>query len=175
MSLLEKLVTRRGLKRAKNAKSLTYFSPRDTISTVDEELITGIYTKCVMQKESIRVCLHADANDDLHNMIIAHPKYTKIRPHANLAKSKAYQILRGNMLAGGYDECGGELFRVYLSEKETKIFRIPKGIFLILIPLSEAVIFHEITFGEFVRERDSVFASFNDEPLRESLLKDIKL
>lgn len=174
MSSLRNLAARMGLKKAENAKSLTYFSPNAAISVVSEELIAGIYAECIARKESVRVCLHTDPSDDLHNMIIAHPKCAKIRPHANLAKSKTYHLLHGSMLVGGYDKHGNELFRICLSEENIKIFRIHRGIFLVLIPLSEAVVFHEITFGKFIRERDSIFADFDDEPLRESLLKGYK-
>lgn len=171
MGLLERIAKQRGLRRAENAKSPSYFSVANEMSFVDDSLVLAIYDECLAKGESLRVCLHSDPEDDLHNMIIAHPRGAKIRAHANMAKSKAYHILRGEMLVGGYDGAGEELFRLRLSEEHTRAFRIPRGVFLVLAPLSEAVVFHEIALGPFVRERDSVWSDFDDEALRENLLK----
>ena len=140
----------------KSAKTPTFFMNRKYVSYISENMIDKLEEMCKIEKKVVRICLHFDTKDDLHNMIIAHPKGWNVKPHANKRKSKAYHIIRGEMLIKGLDENRKQLFEIKLSSKYP-VFRIEKNIYLELIPLTEIVIFHEIALGPFERELDTVF------------------
>jgi cupin fold WbuC family metalloprotein len=147
------------LKRDTYAKSHSYFFDDNHCNVITEEIINEIDKLCRLMKSVVRVCLHSSPQDDLHNMIIAHPKGWYVRPHANLRKSKSYHILKGEMLMVGFDQDKKELFRFLLNDKNP-ICRIKKGVYLFLWPVSDICIFEEVTIGPFERSKDTYFAEW---------------
>jgi cupin fold WbuC family metalloprotein len=147
------------LKKAPNAASPTFFCDSDYFSSINIELIDELEEYCKQERKVVRVCMHQSPEDDLHNMVIAHPRDWYVRPHANLAKTKAYHIIRGSMLFVGFDNDQNELFRFTLDEVNP-VFRLQKGVFIFIWALSDVCIFHEVAIGPFEREKDTVFASW---------------
>jgi len=136
------------IKQNKTAKSLTYQFINSHYSIINEEIIEKLSDIALNLKETVRICMHSNANDDLHNMLIVHHKNSYIKPHANMYNSKAYHHIKGEMLIIGLDENQKEIFRTILN-KYNKIVRIEKGIFLYMRILSEIVVFHEIAIGPY--------------------------
>jgi len=147
------------LRKVQNAASPTFFCDSDYFTSVNAGLIDELEEYCKQEQKVVRVCMHQSPEDDLHDMVIAHPKDWYVRPHANLAKTKAYHIIKGSMLFVGFDNNQNELFRFTLDEANP-IFRLQKGVFIFIWVLSDVCIFHEIAIGPFERDIDTVFADW---------------
>jgi len=138
------------LTKDKNAKSLTY-KFNSNYSIIDTDMIEALKKETLKLKQTIRICMHSNSDDDLHNMVIAHPFNLYIRPHCNPINSKAYHHIYGDMLMVGLDNNKKEIFRTILSEKN-KIIRIPKNLYLYIKILSNVAIFHEIALGPYTKD-----------------------
>lgn len=139
------------LVEAVGAKSPTFFvSGGRDFSLADNALVDFIYEYAREHKTTARICLHSSSQSDLHNMLIAHFRGNYIKPHKNPYKSKAYHILKGEMRIVGLDDGGNSKFDIVLSMNGEVVCRIDKGIYLLLLPVSEVVVFHEIALGPFV-------------------------
>ncbi|MCI5968200.1 WbuC family cupin fold metalloprotein [Helicobacter sp.] len=140
------------LEQMQDAKSATYyFKEKLEFASVNSEHIEFIKNVALKTRDSARICLHRDGDSDLHNMLIVHPKGKYIRPHKNPKKSKAYQIVEGAMRMIGIDDVGKKLFDRELSNEGDRMVRIEKNVYLLLLPLTQLVVFHEIALGPFVR------------------------
>jgi len=147
-----------------NANSPTFFMKKSHSSYICKELVEELEAFCLENRRVVRVCMHSSPEDDLHNMLIAHPKGLYVRPHANLTKSKAYHLVKGEIFVALLNEKGEVFHRLLLSASENQIFRLERGAFLFLWPISEVAVFHEIAIGPFLREKDTVFADFSPKP-----------
>ncbi len=143
------------------AKSQTYFFKKDSFQIINDEMIQWLENIANKEKSTVRICMHPNSEEQLHNMIISHYKGNYIRPHANFQKAKTYQILNGSVLMIFLDENANEINRITLDEKESKICRVEKGTFILLIPLTTIVTFHEIALGPFLRDKDTIFADWS--------------
>ena len=134
--------------RIKYARTPTfYFKNKKDFSYIGEEHIEFVEKYSREHRQTSRICLHKNEKDALHNMLIAHYRDNYIRPHKHLTNPKAYQILRGMMRMIGINDKGKKLFDKILGKE--KILRIESNIYLLLLPLSEVCVFHEIVLGPF--------------------------
>lgn len=157
------------LTKSTTARSDTFLFSDDSFSAIEESAILDLAEYA--RKSSARICLHPDGNSDLHNMVIAHPRGIYIRPHANPKKSKAYHAIEGAMRIIGIDNDGSKIFDVLLGKENVSILRIQKGVFLLLLPITDVCVFHEIALGPFCREEDTVFADFAPDGSNEHEIK----
>lgn len=148
----------RSLEKSNTAKSDTFFLSSDSFSAIQQNVISELAE--LAKESSVRVCLHSSGESDLHNMVIAHPRGLYIRPHANPNKSKAYHAIYGAMRIVGMDSFGIKIFDIVLSKDNVSILRIEKKVFLLLLPITDVCIFHEIALGPFERDKDTIFADF---------------
>lgn len=132
----------------REAKSPTFYKPYSAYSTICDDDVEFVKEYAHRKKKSVRICIHKDGDSDLHNMLIAHVRGNYIRPHKNPYKSKAYQIVDGDIRIIGINDHEEKIFDINL--KKDKILRIEKDIYLLLLPISEIVVFHEIALGPFV-------------------------
>lgn len=137
------------LKQVFEAKTPTfYFDNKNVFSCIKKKHIRFLCKYAKKSQKSVRVCLHNDINDTLHNMIIVHLKGTYIRPHKNVSNSKAYHIIKGRMRIIGILDDGSKVFDMIL-DKEQPLLRIEPNIYLLLLPLTKMVVFHEVAIGPF--------------------------
>lgn len=149
------------LQKAQNAASPTFFCAQEYFTNINTTLINELEELCRQEQKVVRICLHSSSQDDLHNMIIAHPKDWYVRVHASPNKTKTYHAIKGKMLFIGFDTNQNELFRFILDADKTPIFRLQKGIFIFIWSLTDICIFHEITIGPFSRKEDTMFADWS--------------
>jgi len=100
-------------------------------------------------------------------MIIVHCKGNYVRPHRHPLKTESFHLIQGSLLLGIFDESGKIIDRIVLEEsgdKYTLVARIEKNIYHTAFPLSEVVVFHEITNGPFTGIGDSEFPEWAPEP-----------
>ena len=148
------------LRQDTKAKSPTFFYDAQACSQATMQSIRQIKALAKKEQKVVRMCLHSSAEDDLHNMVIAHPKGRYVRVHANLSKSKSYHIIEGKLLLVGFNASQKELFRCLLNS-QNPICRLSKGVYLFVWPISDVAIFEEVAIGPFQRERDTIFAPWS--------------
>jgi cupin fold WbuC family metalloprotein len=110
----------------------------------------------------VRINLHPDGDDGLHEMIIAIDSRSYIRPHMHPGKSEAFHLISGTVDIVVFDD-RGEIARIVPLSTERPggafYYRMSKPFFHTLIIRSDVLVVHEITNGPFVKGA-SVVADF---------------
>lgn len=125
--------------------------------------ITLLKKKAVKNaRKRIRICTHRDVNDAIHEMLIVHTKGAYIRPHKHFNKTESFHVIEGDLKVVVFNDAGNikEVIDMggYTSGKDF-YYRLADSDFHTVIPISDLVVFHEITNGPFIRE-DTVFADW---------------
>ena len=110
----------------------------------------------------VRINLHPDGDDDLHEMIIAIDSRSYIRPHKHPGKSEAFHLISGTVDIVVFDDRGEITSIVPLSTERPGgafYYRMSKPFFHTLLIRSDVLVVHEITNGPFVKG-GSVVADF---------------
>jgi len=138
-------------------KSIACFAVKDNIA-LDKNVINEL--KILSQnlgKKDIRICLHSDRDNTLHNMINLIYKKEKNIPHKHKDKSESYHIIEGRMIITLFDDKGSIKDECSLDENDTFLFRVGENTFHTTVPETEYVIFHETRPGPFLKDGDSIF------------------
>jgi cupin fold WbuC family metalloprotein len=113
-------------------------------------------------KGRVRINLHPDGADTLHEMFIAIRPDSYIRPHKHQNKSEAFHVVHGEVDIVIFEDDGSIAQVVRLAARSDTIpfyYRMSKPFFHTLIIRSDVLVVHEITNGPFVRD-GSTFADF---------------
>lgn len=113
-------------------------------------------------KRRARINAHPDAEDALHEMIIAIDPASYIRPHKHPGKSEAFHIIEGEVDIIVFSDEGAIERIVPLGPPGSRrpfYYRMSTPFFHTLIIRSGILIVHEITNGPF-RPEAAVFADF---------------
>lgn len=133
----------------------------EDIFVLDEQLISYLKERAQNNaRKTARICIHKSADEQLHQMIIVHCKGNYVRPHRHPLKTESFHLIQGALLLATFNESGKVINRIVLEEngdKYTLVARIEKNIYHTVFPLTEVVVFHEITNGPFTGIGDSEF------------------
>lgn len=113
-------------------------------------------------KGRVRINLHPENTDSLHEMFIAIRPDSYIRPHKHPNKSEAFHIVYGEVDIVIFEDDGRIREIVPLAAgSSTKAFyyRMSKPFFHTLLIRSDMLVVHEITNGPFIKD-STVFGSF---------------
>lgn len=113
-------------------------------------------------KGRVRINLHPDSADTLHEMFIAIRSDSYIRPHKHPKKSEAFHVVHGEVDIVVFEDDGSIAQIVKLAARNDTspfYYRMSKPFFHTLIIRSEVLIVHEITNGPFVKD-GTTFAEF---------------
>jgi cupin fold WbuC family metalloprotein len=117
------------------------------------------------ERKRIRLCAHRDVQDALHEMVIVQTKDVYIRPHKHINKSESFHIIEGELIVVMFDDVGRILEAIqmgeYLSGSVT-YYRLSDDYFHAVVPISDIVVFHEITNGPFNPD-NTIYASWAPE------------
>jgi cupin fold WbuC family metalloprotein len=137
------------------------FYSKDVITSVNQESIDFLKSKAMKNsRKRARLCTHPGVNDLLHEMLIVHFKGLYVQPHKHIGKSESFHIIEGELSVVIFDESGKILQVIHMGEPASGrmfYYRLSESYFHSVVPLSEIVVFHEITNGPFKRE-DMVLA-----------------
>jgi len=139
------------------------FFNKDDIVKVDGQRI--VYLKQAAVKgpcKTTRLCLHKDIRDSLHEMVIVHCKDKYIRPHKHERKPESLHVIEGSFFLIIFDDNGRVIDKILMdrgSSKGNLLCRLEKSIWHTLIPLSDFIVFLEVTKGPFDK-KDNIFASW---------------
>ena len=106
-------------------------------------------------RKRVRLCCHEDTESPLHEMLIVHTRGAYIPPHKHIGKSESFHVIKGNLnvVIFNHDGTINDVIAMGDYGSGAKFYyRIPESCFHTVIPLSESVVFHEITNGPFIRE-----------------------
>lgn len=137
-------------------KSTACFAVKDNVA-IDNKIIEEL--KILSQKlgkKNIRICLHNDRENNLHNMINLIYKKEENIPHKHLDKSESYHIIEGQMIISLFNDKGTITDECLLDKNDTFLFRVGKDTFHTTVSATEYVIFHETRSGPFPQDGDSV-------------------
>lgn len=107
-----------------------------------------------------RICMHANSQDDLHEMLIAISKESYITPHRHHNKVESLHVVEGEVTVVIFNEDGTISEFVELSDQTTFFYRLNATLYHTLIIHSPVLVLHEVTQGPFNVE-DSDFADFS--------------
>lgn len=113
-------------------------------------------------KGRVRINLHPDNSDTLHEMFIAIRPDSYIRPHKHLHKSEAFHIVFGEVDIVIFEDNGSIRQVVSLAmghSDKAFYYRMSKPFFHTLIIKSNLLVVHEITNGPFIKD-GTTFANF---------------
>jgi cupin fold WbuC family metalloprotein len=142
----------RAYRKLDGAKSTTYMATRDVVE-ITPDLIVGLKEASTADPlKRARICLHRHREDPVQQMIIAHHRDTYTRPHRHRNKSESFHILEGRMAVILFDDRGAATRTIVLGpvgSTDPAVYRLSSAQWHTVIPLSEHVVFHEITSGPF--------------------------
>jgi cupin fold WbuC family metalloprotein len=113
-------------------------------------------------KGRVRINLHPDSVDALHEMFIAIRPDSYIRPHKHTSKSEAFHVVHGEVDVVVFEDNGNIAQIVKLaarSDTSPFYYRMSKPFFHTLIIRSDVLVVHEITNGPFAKD-GTTFADF---------------
>lgn len=130
------------------------------ISSIDGDAIAMLTAALARSPRGrVRINLHPNGEDSLHEMIIAIDARSYIRPHKHPGKSEAFHLISGTVDIVVFDD-HGEITRIVPLSTERAgaafYYRMSKPFFHTLIIRSEMLVVHEITNGPFVRGASEV-------------------
>lgn len=136
--------------------------PISFIGQVDIEFLRG--ELLLNLKGRVRINIHSEDSDALHEMFIAIRADSYIQPHKHLVKSEAFHVIYGQADVVIFNDDGSILQVVPLAARElgnSKAFyyRMSKPYFHTLIIKSDFLVVHEITNGPFLKTGTD-FAAF---------------
>lgn len=125
---------------------------------VDRSLLKELKQACFEHDQpSLRLCLHATPEAELHEMLIVERPVSYFPPHKHRAKGETVQVLEGEMLAILFEEDGTVRQSLRLRPEETFLLRLSKDTYHLYLPLTEAVVYYESKLGPF-DPADNLFA-----------------
>ncbi|WP_047960330.1 WbuC family cupin fold metalloprotein [Desulfovibrio sp. TomC] len=114
----------------------------------------------------LRLCLHRELDDPVHEMCIVHLAHVFVPPHKHIGREESFLVIEGRALLVLFDTAGNPDVVQEVGNYASGLpfyCRIPENTYHCLHFLSEAFVFHEVTQGPFLPE-SSAFAPFAPPP-----------
>jgi cupin fold WbuC family metalloprotein len=131
-----------------------YYS-QDKVFTLSGEMIEFLLLSAKNNEEGrqSRLCTHFGHDNLLHEMIIVHLKGNYIPPHKHINKVESFHIIQGKLAVVLFSS-NGEIKEIVLldANKGNLYYRLSESLFHTVVPLSEYIVFHEVTNGPFKKD-----------------------
>ena len=133
----------------KESDSVFYSSER--IFILSEDMIEFLLSAAKNNKSrQSRLCAHHNYKDLLHEIIIIHLKGNYVPPHKHVNKIESFHIIKGMLAVVIFSDDGNIMRIVILGGKSKNLYyRLSDNFYHTVVPLSEYVVFHEVTNGPF--------------------------
>lgn len=106
------------------------------------------------ERKRIRVNFHQAPDSVAHEMVIVHKLGAYVAPHKHSNKTESFHIIKGKLAVLVFDDEGTVHTKILLSATEEPghgmFYRLEKNQWHTVIPLTDYVIFHEVTNGPFI-------------------------
>lgn len=147
---------------AGGAKTLSYFMTQKN-AAFGTDLFTEFKRALQCEEDRLRVSLHTNSEDKLHNMIIGMRKGARVLPHKH-EKEETYHIVQGQMALLYFAEDGTIEKNLLMSPQNTLMARVDGGTYHAVVALEDAI-YHEARLGPFISETDSKFITFSQDKM----------
>ena len=157
-----------------NARSLTYFAASEPVEITREVISWLIGESERIGERTVRICMHQDPSDELHQMIVVQPCGNYFPPHRHPEKGEALHVIEGRMAFVTFNDDGSVLRSTILGPKDAPIARCGVGQWHAVIPLSARAVYYEAKPGPYLGSEDSMFAEWapqSESPEAETYLK----
>ncbi len=117
------------------------------------------------KRKRVRVCMHKNIDEHLHEMFVCYVKETYVRPNKHIKKDESLHIIHGAADFIFFDDVGNVTDIVPLGDYESGrnfYCRIPESVYHTFVIKSDIIVIHESTPGPFRRE-DTEFAPWAPE------------
>ena len=137
-----------------------FFCPDKTIY-LNSKIIEQLQTVGREKKENVRICLHSDKEDKLHEMLIYQTQDNYFPPKKQLTKEKSFLVLEGRIALCIFEETG-VLKNYVILEKSSNFFcRVPSNYIHMDLTISEFSVHLESVPGPYKKE-DCEFPDWYD-------------
>ena len=131
------------------------------ITLIDPESIGWLKRQAqAAPRRRARLCAHPDAEDGLHEMLIALGRISYVRPHRHRGKSESFHLIEGSLTVLIFGDDGSLVRTIDMAAADPSrpfYYRLNAPLFHTVVPTSDPVVFHEVTNGPF-RRQDTDFA-----------------
>jgi cupin fold WbuC family metalloprotein len=139
----------------KTGLSKSYFSKKNSLKIIDISILKKISVELNKHDDSqIRICLHKNKKESIHQMIILQKKGIKAEIKKHKFKDKSYIILKGTQKINIFNS-KLKIIRVIFLNKKNQIVWIPKNTIHQNISLTKTIHIETIK-GPFDRKKDRV-------------------
>ena len=110
-------------------------------------------------RQRIRLCMHKNPDEIIHEMIIVLSKGTYVRPHKHMNKCESFHIIEGKGNVFLFSDEGEVKNVVQLGNYQSQgsfYCRIPQDTYHNLVTMSDYLVFIETTLGPF-RNQDTIY------------------
>ena len=128
----------------------------DPVVVTDQHIQQLIAAARAAPNERARLILHANCEDDLHEMVIALPSNSCDHPHVNFRSGKSFLALSGQFAVMICGDDGTEFKPIVLSAgagRKNFMARLRRPVWHTIIPLAGDVVFLETILGPFIGNR----------------------
>lgn len=136
----------------------------DRIIKLRSSFITTLKKKASQNsRKRVRLNIHKNTNDVVHEMFIVHTKDTYVRPHKHLKKAESIFIVEGRADIFLFDEKGRITEIISMGDYKSSLcfyYKIDRPIYHTMTIKSDYLVFHEVTSGPFNRT-ETIFAPWS--------------
>jgi cupin fold WbuC family metalloprotein len=155
------LIDKKNVVEDKKAKSISFFCKIHPV-LINEKIINELKEVSKLHNNAnVRVCLHTSPDSEQHDMIILGRKEAYCRPHKHTHVGETFHMIEGEMGVFSFDDDGNVYDSVFLQRSD--VYRVAKGSYHAVLPISDYVIFHENRKGPFLGDNDSIFPDWSPE------------
>jgi len=126
---------------------------KDAITKVDAADIKVMTTLALANpRKRVRLCAHPNPEDLLHEMLIVLGDASYVPPHKEMSKSESFHMVEGIMDVLIFNDDGTLKEVVPLAGPGSErpfYYRLSAPFFHTVLPVSDVVVYHEITNGPF--------------------------
>ena len=151
----------------------------DSIVKIDASDILDLKKQAKQNpRKRIRICVHKDTKDLIHEMLIVHEKSCYVRPHKHTNKTESFHIIEGKADIILFHEDGSIDQSIPMGDMISGLkffYRLPPFRYHTLLIHSDVLVFHEITNGPF-RLEDTTWAPWSpDETNKDDVFQYISM
>jgi cupin fold WbuC family metalloprotein len=137
------------------------YRSRGSITQVTADDIAFLRNRAASNtRRRVRLCVHPDSEDRLHEMLIVHAQAAYVPPHKHQNKSESFHIIEGLLTVFLFSDEGAVVKVIPMGEiglGRAFYYRLSASTYHTVWPESEFVVFHEVTNGPFDR-KDTITA-----------------
>lgn len=133
---------------------------KKNIIKIDHDAIVELQDKAKYHDSGKhRYCFHENEDAQMQEMLFVIPDGCYVRPHKHEKAAESQVVIAGEGYSILFDDWGNVTESFKISPKDNFIYRIQKGIWHTVLPVSEQMVIYEIREGKF-NNKTNIFAEW---------------